>query len=231
MSEAAVVEVEGIRKSFSGVEVLHGVALTATGGSVLALLGENGAGKSTLMKILVGDYAPDSGRVTFDGRDITGATPLIAAAAGIRMVFQELSDAPPLTVTENICLGRWPKRRGRVDWRVARAQAVERAGSAGVRHRPRSSRRIPPHRRASGRRDRQSALGQRTLSDPRRADGRAVRRRVRPAVRDHSAVAGGRCGDHLHHPSPRRGSADRRPSAGPARRGDGARRRCRRPRP
>ncbi len=124
MSEAAVVEVEGIRKSFSGVEVLHGVDLTATGGSVLALLGENGAGKSTLMKILVGDYAPDSGRVTFDGHDITGATPLIAAAAGIRMVFQELSDAPPLSVTENICLGRWPKRRGRVDWRVARAQAV-----------------------------------------------------------------------------------------------------------
>ena len=101
----------------------------ATGGSVLALLGENGAGKSTLMKILVGDYAPDSGRVTFDGHDITGATPLVAAAIGIRMVFQELSDAPPLTVTENICLGRWPTRRGRVDWRAAREQAVDSAGS------------------------------------------------------------------------------------------------------
>ena len=90
MSDRAVVEVDGIRKSFSGVEVLHGVDLIATGGSVLALLGENGAGKSTLMKILVGDYAPDSGRVTFDGRDITGATPLLAATIGIRMVFQEL---------------------------------------------------------------------------------------------------------------------------------------------
>jgi len=106
MSERAVVEVDGIRKSFSGVEVLHGVDLEATGGSVLALLGENGAGKSTLMKILIGDYVPDAGRVTFDGRDITGSTPLVASAAGIRMVFQELSDAPPLTVTENICLGR-----------------------------------------------------------------------------------------------------------------------------
>ena len=124
MSDRAVVEVDGIRKSFSGVEVLHGVDLIATGGSVLALLGENGAGKSTLMKILVGDYAPDSGRVTFDGRDITGATPLLAATIGIRMVFQELTDAPPLTVTENICLGRWPTRRGTVDWRRARENAV-----------------------------------------------------------------------------------------------------------
>jgi ribose transport system ATP-binding protein len=132
LSDRAVVEVDGIRKSFSGVEVLHGVDLIATGGSVLALLGENGAGKSTLMKILVGDYAPDSGRVTFDGRDITGATPLLAATVGIRMVFQELTDAPPLTVTENICLGRWPTRRGTVDWRRARENAVaalERLGS------------------------------------------------------------------------------------------------------
>ena len=78
ISDRAVVEVDGIRKSFSGVEVLHGVDLIATGGSVLALLGENGAGKSTLMKILVGDYAP-IWTVTFDGRDITGATPLLAA--------------------------------------------------------------------------------------------------------------------------------------------------------
>jgi len=124
MSDSAAVQVEGIRKSFSGVEVLHDVDLEATAGSVLALLGENGAGKSTLMKILVGDHVPDAGRVTFAGRDITGATPAVARDVGIRMVFQELSDAPPLSVTENICLGRWPTRRGRVDWRSARRQAV-----------------------------------------------------------------------------------------------------------
>ena len=106
-----------------------------------------------------------------------------------------------------------------------------RAGPAGVGHRPRPNRRIPPHRRASGRRDRQSALGQRTLSDPRRAHGGVVRRRVRQALRDHSAAAVGRCRDHLHHPSPRRGSADCRPSAGLARRRDGARRSRGRPRP
>lgn len=124
MSEPATVHVEGIRKSFSGVEVLHDVDLVATAGSVLALLGENGAGKSTLVKILVGDHVPDSGRIVFEGRDITGADPAFARDIGIRMVFQELSDAPPLSVTENICLGRWPTRRGRVDWKAARRQAI-----------------------------------------------------------------------------------------------------------
>ena len=53
-----------------------------------------------------------------------------AATSGSRMVFQELSDAPPLTVTENICLGRWPTRRGRVDWRPPDEQAVARARHA-----------------------------------------------------------------------------------------------------
>ena len=56
-----------IRKSFGGVEVLHGVDLDAVGGSVLALLGENGAGKSTLVKIIAGDYQADAGEIEVDG--------------------------------------------------------------------------------------------------------------------------------------------------------------------
>ncbi len=125
-------QARGIRKSFGGVEVLHGVDLDATGGSILALLGENGAGKSTLVKILAGDYQPDAGEIDVDGATHTALTPVTARQLGIRMIFQELSDAPALTVAENISLGRWPGRRGIVNWRAVRRRAEEALEQLGV---------------------------------------------------------------------------------------------------
>ena len=115
-----------VRKSFGGVEVLHGVGLDATAGSILALLGENGAGKSTLVRILSGDYTPDVAEITVDGRSYSHLTLATARAAGIRMIHQEFPDAPTLTVAENIWMGRLPTRAGLVRWREARkgAQAV-----------------------------------------------------------------------------------------------------------
>ena len=121
-----------IRKSFGGVEVLHGVDLDATGGSVLALLGENGAGKSTLVRILAGDHAPDSGEIVVDGESHAAFDPIAARATGVRMIFQELSDAPALSVAENISLGRWPGGRGFVRWGAVRERAVRALDQLGV---------------------------------------------------------------------------------------------------
>ena len=124
-NDELILSATGIRKSFGGVEVLHGVDLHLRRGEVLALLGENGAGKSTLVKILAGSYRPDAGEITFDGTSHASLDPVLAKKAGISMIFQEIADAPDLTVAENISLGRWPMKHGRVDWQAMRREARE----------------------------------------------------------------------------------------------------------
>src|SRR3954447_16939354 len=112
-----------IRKSFGGVEVLHGVDLDAAGGAVLALLGENGAGKSTLVKIIAGDYQADAGAVEVDGVSYPVLSPRQARDLGVAIIFQEFQDAGTLTVAENISLGRIPNRHGFVSWRAVHDRA------------------------------------------------------------------------------------------------------------
>src|ERR1700745_288360 len=93
-----ILEVHGISKSFPGVRALKNVDLRIWPGEVHALMGENGAGKSTLMKILSGAYRPDSGRILIDGKPVQFRTPYDARAAGIGIIYQELTVAPNLTV-------------------------------------------------------------------------------------------------------------------------------------
>src|SRR6516162_9465426 len=71
-------------------------------------MGENGAGKSTLMKCLTGNYAPDSGTITFKGERLTITNTHYALSKGISMIHQELNPIPQMTVAENIYLGREP---------------------------------------------------------------------------------------------------------------------------
>ena len=126
----------GLRKSFGGVEVLHGVDLNVTGGTVLAVLGENGAGKSTAIKIISGVYVPDEGRIEIDGREVRILTPRDGQANGIRVIYQEMMNAPTLSVYENIFLGNLPNRNGLVRW--ADARETHRADSVrfGCQHQP-----------------------------------------------------------------------------------------------
>lgn len=128
-----MLEVEGIRKSFSGVEVLHGIDLQVQPGQVVALLGENGAGKSTLVKILAGDHRPDAGKIIAFGQDHAHLSPALAKSLGIRMIFQELNDAPDLTVAENIFLGEWPRRAGFVSWKRLAREAEEALDQLGAK--------------------------------------------------------------------------------------------------
>jgi ribose transport system ATP-binding protein len=114
---APVLRVNGIRKSFFGVEVLHGVDLELHSGEVHAVLGENGAGKSTLMKIIAGAYQPDAGEIFLDGEEVGFSHPRDAQTMGVSIIYQEFNLLPDRTVAQNIYLGREPVRAGVVDGR------------------------------------------------------------------------------------------------------------------
>lgn len=107
----ALLEVEGLIKSFGPVDVLHGVDLALDAGEVLALVGDNGAGKSTLIKHVAGVYRPDGGEIRLDGRPVKVESPGQARALGIETVFQDLALADELSVGANIFLGREPVRK------------------------------------------------------------------------------------------------------------------------
>ncbi len=102
---------QGIGKAFGGVPVLTDTALTVAPGEVVALLGSNGAGKSTLMKILTGLYSREAGTIEIDGAPAALSTPAEAVAAGVKLLPQEISVMPDMTVAENICLGDLPTKR------------------------------------------------------------------------------------------------------------------------
>lgn len=101
----ALLEAEGIISGYDGMEVLHGVSLRAEPGQIIAVLGPNGAGKSTLMKTLFGLLRPRSGRITFDGREITGLPPEHLVRLGMGYVPQEENVFTTLTVEENLEMG------------------------------------------------------------------------------------------------------------------------------
>jgi ribose transport system ATP-binding protein len=126
---------EGISKRYGGVVALEKADLTVTPGRIHAILGENGAGKSTLIKIMAGVVAPDEGRMTMEGREVSFANPKAANDAGIVCIFQELSLIPDLPVADNIVISNPPTRFGMIDRAKQRAiaeEALKRAGGEDI---------------------------------------------------------------------------------------------------
>lgn len=120
MKEAAL-HIAGLSKSFFRNQVLKKVDIDFYPGEVHVLLGENGAGKSTIFKLIMGQFQPDEGTMTYKGVPITFANPLEAQHNGIAMVYQELSLLPEMTVFDNVFLGREPTVRGLISQKQKRA--------------------------------------------------------------------------------------------------------------
>jgi branched-chain amino acid transport system ATP-binding protein len=97
-----MLEVRDIRKSFNGFTAVGGVSLDVPAEGITAVIGPNGAGKSTFFNLLTGHIRPDTGRVTFAGRDITGAAPHAICRMGIGRSFQHTNIFRNLTVFRNV---------------------------------------------------------------------------------------------------------------------------------
>lgn len=101
----SVLEITNVDKSFPGVKALQNMNFNVYQNEIVGLVGENGAGKSTLMKILVGIYKIDKGKMKLYGKNVKLSDSRMAIQLGVGMVFQEGSLIPNLTIAENLFLG------------------------------------------------------------------------------------------------------------------------------
>ncbi|MBN1834284.1 MAG: sugar ABC transporter ATP-binding protein [Spirochaetales bacterium] len=135
-----VVQMQHIFKSFPGVRALEDVSFSVGRGEIVGLVGENGAGKSTLMKILIGLYKADRGKLQLHGKTAAPTDPRMAARLGVGMVFQEGCLLPNLTVCENLflCQERTFKRHGMLVIQEMLAEAEKQLAKVKVEVSPRA---------------------------------------------------------------------------------------------
>jgi ABC-type sugar transport system ATPase subunit len=135
----SVLELSGVSVRFGPTLALDGVSVTFDPGAIHALVGENGAGKSTLLGVMAGFVMPDSQsemRIGGEPIDLARYSPRAAQRAGVSIVPQELAVVEPMTVAENIFLGRELWRGPFLDVRTMRRRASELLDRLGARVSP-----------------------------------------------------------------------------------------------
>jgi branched-chain amino acid transport system ATP-binding protein len=126
---AALLEVDGLSKSFRGLRAVHDASLAVPEGGIAGLIGPNGAGKTTLFNIVAGVYRPDAGSVKFGGRDISGLRPDQVCSTGIGRTFQIVKPFAGLTVLDNVVVGALQKSK---TVSAAKSYAAEIVGKLGL---------------------------------------------------------------------------------------------------
>ena len=117
---------EQIRKEFGGLIASNNVDFAIPRGSVVSLIGPNGAGKTTFFNMLTGVYKPTSGRIVFDGHDVTGKPPHAITKLGIGRTFQNIRLFPQMTALENVLVGMHSRLKGGIFGSILRTPRVRR---------------------------------------------------------------------------------------------------------
>jgi branched-chain amino acid transport system ATP-binding protein len=108
-SAEPILVVQALTKHFGGLTAVNGVELSVSPREIVGLIGPNGAGKTTLFALISGFLRPDSGRVRFEGEDITGLRPHKIARKGLVRTFQVVQPFPSITTLENVMIGSFAR--------------------------------------------------------------------------------------------------------------------------
>jgi branched-chain amino acid transport system permease protein len=117
------IEIAGLTRHFGGVRAVDGIDLSIEPGESVGIVGANGSGKTTLLNMIAGAEKPDSGRIGWAGRDISGLPPYRVARAGIARSFQAPKLVDNMSVIDNVAAAAWRGRRG-IDEDEARSSAL-----------------------------------------------------------------------------------------------------------
>jgi branched-chain amino acid transport system permease protein len=131
-----VFEVEGVSRSFGGLQAVRDVSLSVMRGEILGIIGPNGAGKTTLFNLLNGFIRPDRGRVVLEGRDITGWHPYEICAAGVGRTFQVVRPFRRMSVLDNVVVGAYVGAASAAEAHAAAQAALAKVGLAAEASRP-----------------------------------------------------------------------------------------------
>jgi branched-chain amino acid transport system ATP-binding protein len=131
-----LLRLEVVSRSFGGLQAVRQVDLEVAEGEILGLIGPNGAGKTTLFNLVSGLYPPTSGRVVFQGRDVTRLPPPRRYALGLARTFQLVRPFPNLTALENVAVGRLYGRQPARSRQQAEREALGVLALVGLADRP-----------------------------------------------------------------------------------------------
>ncbi len=109
---STILEISNVNKTFGGLHALSDINLTIEEGTIHAIIGPNGAGKSTLLNCCIGRLVPDTGTVTFNGKNMIGMQPWDINHAGMVRVFQTPEIFPDLPLLQNVMIPALAKRDG-----------------------------------------------------------------------------------------------------------------------
>jgi branched-chain amino acid transport system ATP-binding protein len=99
---SALLQVDGVKKAYGAIQAVGGVSFAVEPGEIFGIIGPNGSGKTTLFNSVLGQIAPDAGRIAFKGRDISGLSPLELSRRGVGRTFQTLQVFGKMSVRDNL---------------------------------------------------------------------------------------------------------------------------------